>query len=137
MKRVAASRLVDSRIWVSAVALLLLCMPFSMAAATGLLLAAEGSTGHAQMQSCMVECGQTLAHCERVRPRGVSCPRDFQSCKEGCTTPQPQELLADRRARTHQICVQRCEVSASLCEQGAQQAPAYCADGALRCKARC
>jgi hypothetical protein len=99
-------------------------------------MALAGAVDEAQMQTCQVQCGQALAACERERPRGAFCPREFQSCKEQCAAP-PRDLLVDRRGHTHQLCVQRCDVSASLCEQGARQTPGYCTAGAERCKARC
>ena len=100
------------------------------------LRTAAGTQQQAQQQSCEVLCGQGLARCERSKDRTTPCARHFQMCKEDCAAPAPQRAF-NRRITRQQQCVQQCDLSASLCDQGAALRPAHCITGVAQCKARC
>lgn len=100
------------------------------------LLVPSGGLLHVEVQSCQLQCGRTLAECERKRAKGAHCPRDYQFCRSDCEKPDnkpAQDAVAQRKA----ICVQRCETSASLCEQNTVQGETHCSVGQSLCIARC
>ena len=102
----------------------------------GLAMPAVGGLLHVEAQACLVACGQELARCERVKGVRGLCPRDFQSCKEDCGNRDGEPALAAPERRKL-LCVQRCETSASLCEQNNPRRTLPCREGAARCGERC
>lgn len=91
---------------------------------------------HVEVQSCQLQCGRTLAECERARAKGAHCPRDYQACRTDCESGAGKPKL-DTATQRKTICVQRCETSASLCEQNISQGEGHCIAGQSRCIARC
>ena len=100
------------------------------------LLVPPGGLIRVEVQTCQLQCGRTLAECERARTPGVGCPRNFQACRDDCEGGTVQPVL-DVATQRKTICVQRCETSASLCEQNSKQGESHCSAGQSRCIARC
>lgn len=100
------------------------------------LLAPPGGLMRVEVQTCQLQCGRTLAECERARTPGARCPRNYQACREDCESGAAKPAL-DAATQRKTICVQRCETSASLCEQNNRQGEAHCSRGQSLCIARC
>lgn len=102
--------------------------------------APQASVGidHSRSEACLLECGKVLVDCERQRPRGAHCARDFQMCRGDCDRERQHQLL-DAKQQQRRLCHQRCELSTALCEQDAaqQQKLEHCNAGVSQCKARC
>lgn len=123
------------------VALLLICTaPVGVHAAPEADADADGYADvyNVRGETCLLECGKVLADCERQRPRGAHCARDYQMCRGDCSGENRQPLL-DAKQRRLRLCHQRCELSTALCEQDTaqQQKLEHCTAGVSQCKARC
>lgn len=127
------------RAWLPAAATLLL-----LQIASGVVTAQETSAsslapqeaGQIVVQNCRMQCGVTLANCERKRERGLHCTREAQSCRDNCQVSQSRPANSSIEDQ-ESICSQRCETSASLCDKNAIQTGEACLLGRAACRDRC